>query len=236
MSGLDQMEVPMKGTSSIRIIRTVVVAGLVLALLGGAGTAGAQDREDRWEFTLGALYQLGADIDAEGGSTLSTDEDFGLSIGGGYNFTDRFATSFAFQWSDIGYDANVVDDDGDVTGVSGSYDGWAVSGNLIYNFGDGALTPYVGAGLGWSWIDTGIPDGLPSTGCWWDPWWGYVCYTSYPTKGTDGLSYQAILGLRYEFNDSTFLRFSYTSQWMDLGNADSTPRFDVINLEIGWMF
>jgi len=29
---------------------------------------------------------------------------------------------------------------------------------------------------------------------------------------------------------------AWTSQWMDLGNATSTPRFDVISLEIGWMF
>ena len=34
----------------------------------------------------------------------------------------------------------------------------------------------------------------------------------------------------------TFLRFSYTSQWMDFDNASSTPRFDVLGLEVGWMF
>jgi len=62
-----------------------------------------------------------------------------------------------------------------------------------------------------------------------DPWYGYICYTDYPTKSTDALSYQATLGLRYEFpNDMTFMRFGYTSQWLDLDNSNGTPRFDVI--------
>ena len=75
-----------------------------------------------------------------------------------------------------------------------------MSGNAIWHLMDGPLTPYVGAGLGWTWIDTNVPTGPPVTGCWWDPWWGYVCYTDYPTKTTDAFSYQAILGVRYEFN------------------------------------
>ncbi|MBD3855301.1 MAG: porin family protein, partial [Acidobacteria bacterium] len=86
-------------------------------------------------------------------------------------------------------------------------------------------------------IDTNIPSGPPTTGCWWDPWWGYVCYSSYPTETTDAFSYQALLGIRYEFdNDRTFLRLGYTSQWMSFSSASGTPRFDVVVLDIGWMF
>ena len=61
--------------------------------------------------------------------------------------------------------------------------------------------------------------------------------TSYPTQTTDAFSYQALVGLRYEFdNDRNFLRLGYTSQWMDFSKASGTPRFDVINLDFGWIF
>lgn len=218
------------------ICRMTSSAALVLALLAGAATADAQQRAYHWELTLGAVYQLGADLDFEGGSTVATDDDFGFGIGGAYNITDQLATSFGLQWTGISYNANVVRDDGRVTGIRGSYDTWAASVNALYHFTDGALAPYIGVGVGWTWVDTNIPTGLPSTGCWWDPWFGWICVTSYPTKTTDTFSYQAILGLRYQLNFDTFLRFSYTSQWQDFGRAEGTPRFDVIGLEFGWMF
>jgi opacity protein-like surface antigen len=224
-------------TSRKGIFKPIFIAGLAFALLAGAVSADAQDREGRWEFTLGTFYQLGTSVDGEEGSTLDTDNEFGFALGGGYNFSDRFATTFAMQWSGIGYDAVASSDEGGEVGISGTYDALTLTGNLVYHFTDSQLTPYVGAGIGWTWIDTNIPNGPPSTGCWWDPWWGYVCYTDYPTASTDAFSYQATLGLRYTFDsDSTFLRLGWTSQWMDFDNASSTPRFDVIVLDFGWIF
>jgi opacity protein-like surface antigen len=212
-------------------------AALTLALLAGAAVADAQDREGRWEFTLGTFYQLGVGVDGEGGGSLDTDDELGLTIGGGYNFSDRLALDFAMQWARVGYDATAFDEDGGEVGISGSYDAWTTSANLIYHFTDDQLTPYVGAGVGWTWIDTNVPSGPPITWCWWDPWWGFICSTSYPTKTTDAFSYQATAGLRYTFDsDMTFLRLGYTSQWMDFDSASGTPRFDVINLDFGWIF
>jgi opacity protein-like surface antigen len=220
-----------------RIIKTIPLAALTLALLAGATAVEAQDREGRWEFTLGTFYQLGTGIDTENGSTIDTDDEFGLTLGGGYNFSDRLATTFALQWAGVGYQATGFDEDGQEFGISGGYDSFTLSGNVIVNLMDGAFTPYIGAGIGWTWIDTNIPSGPPITGCWWDPWYGYVCWTSYPTETTDAFSYQAMLGLRYEFaNDRTFLRLGYTSQWMDFSKASGTPRFDVIVLDVGWKF
>ena len=219
-----------------RINKTIVLAGLMLGLLVIATTASAQAREGRWDFTLGTSYQLGANLNFEGGSTIDTDDDFGFLLTTGYHISDRLETSFGLNWNSVGYDATVVQDGGGTVGITGSYDSWAMSANLLFNLTDGPFVPFVGAGIGWTWIDTNIPNGLPTTGCWWDPWWGYVCYTSYPTAGTDSFSYQAMLGLRYEFNSSSFLRLMYGSKWMDLGDSNGTPRFDVIGLEFGWMF
>jgi opacity protein-like surface antigen len=218
------------------MLTTLCTAVMALTLLAGATAADAQDRAQRWQFEAGLLYQLATDLNGDGGSSMETDNDFGLSLIAGYNFTDKLETTFGLLWSSVGYDAVIVDDESVRSTISGSYDSWVFQGNLIYNFSDGAFTPYIGAGISYAWVDTGIPNGLPSTGCWWDPWWGYVCYTSYPTKTEDAFSYQAMLGVRYEFNMSTFLRFGYTSQWMDFGSTTSTPRFDVIEARIGWMF
>ena len=226
----------MSNRTTPRITRTIFLAGAMLALLFGATTASAQSREGRWEFTLGTNYQLGSTQDFDGGSTLETDDDFGFVMTTGYNITESLATSFGLNWQSVGYDATVIQDGGGELGISGGYDAWVLSANLIFNLMEGPLTPFVGAGIGYTWIDTNIPNGLPQTGCWWDPWYGYICSTYYPTKSIDAFAYQAMLGLRYSFNPSTFLRLTYTSQWLQLDKADGSPRFDVAGLEIGWMF
>ena len=227
----------MRDIHSLLIERTITVVALAVVLLAGATAADAQYREGRWEFSLGTFYQLGTEVEAENGSIIDTNDDFGFTLGGGYNFSDRLATTFAFQWAGVGYDATGMDEDGNDFDIRGKYDSFTLSANLVLNLADGPFVPYVGAGIGWTWLDTNIPSGPPTTGCWWDPWWGYVCYSSYPTETTDAFSYQALLGIRYEFdNDRTFLRLGYTSQWMNFSSASGTPRFDVVVLDIGWMF
>ena len=226
----------MTTTKSRKIFKTIYLVGLTFALLAGSTAADAQNRDEQWEFTLGTFYQFSNDLEFEGGTTAETDGELGFKMGFGYNMTDKFAVNFGFNYDSVGYNANVIEDDGDSSRISGKMDNWVLSVNAIYHFSDGPLTPYVGAGIGWTWVDTNIPDGLPSTGCWWDPWWGWVCATSYPTKTKSAFFYQATIGLRYEFNYSTFMRFNYSSQWLDFGNATSTPRYDVLGLDIGWMF
>lgn len=215
-----------------KYILTLVVGMMVLA---SAGVADAQYRGDRWEFALGLYDQLSSDSDFQNGS-ISTDNDFGFVADFGYNFDNKLAVNFGFQYAGVGYDATTIDDGGNEIGISGTFDNWTFGANLIYHFSEGPFTPYIGGGIGYTWVDTNVPTGPPSTGCWWDPWWGWVCYTNYPTKTEGAFSYQAILGFRYEFNDVTFMKLSYTSQWMDFSKSDGTPRFDVIGAEIGWMF
>jgi opacity protein-like surface antigen len=232
------MESFMTGRQARSSIKTTFAVSVTLALLAGATTAEAQYREDRWEFSLGTFYQLGTTIDGQEGAGLDTGNEFGLVIGGGFNFTDKLATTFDLKWAGVGYDATAMDEDSAPVDISGKYDSFTVSGNLVYYFSDTSqLSPYIGAGIGWTWIDTNVPNGPPYTWCWWDPWLGYVCSTNYPTETLNAFSYQATLGLRYEFdNDQTFMRLGYTSLWMDFDASSGTPRFDVFVLDIGWMF
>jgi opacity protein-like surface antigen len=220
-----------------RTTTTIGLASLALVLLASATVANAQTREGRWEFSLGTMYQLTNSLDFDGGSTMNSDADFGFSMTTGYNPSDRVTLNFGLAWAGVGYDAKVKQDNGGTTSISGTYDTWAISANALFNLTEGKpLVPYIGAGIGWTWVDSNVPSGLPSTGCWWDPWYGYICYTTYPTHSTDVFSYQALAGIRYEFNSRSFMRFGYTSQWLSLSNAKTTPRYDVINLEFGWMF
>ena len=53
-----------------------------------------------------------------------------------------------------------------------------------YNFSEKEFTPFVTGGLGWTYIDTNIPTGLPENICWAYPWYGYYCTTYVPTETT----------------------------------------------------
>ena len=226
----------MNSINGKRISKMIFSAALAVVLVAGGTTAQAEDRDDRFEMAIGVLYQLGADFEFDGGSTMSTKDDWGFSILGGYNLNEHVSTTFGMQWTGIGYDATLIDEEGMPVGARGSYDTWDIKGNLVYHFLEGPITPYVSAGIGWTFLDTNIPNGAPSTGCWWDPWYGYVCYSTYPTETKNAFSYQASLGVRWDFNYSTFGRLAYTSQWQSFDTANGTPRFDVVSLEIGWMF
>ena len=158
----------MTAKTTLRISRTIALAGLALALLAGATVAEAQSREGKWEFTLGGSYQLGADVEGQEGETFESDDDLGLMMTVGYNFSDRIGSSFGLNWNSVDYEAgNIESGTGGTFDVTGSYESWALSANLLFNLTEeGPLVPFLGAGLGWTWIDTNVPDGPPSTACW----------------------------------------------------------------------
>ena len=140
--------------------RTICIAGLALAMLGIVTGAEAQDREGRWEFSLGALYQFSNDLDSQGGSTMDTDSDLGFVTGEGTTSATSWPRTSASSTS-IGYDASVVHDEGGRPASRAPTTPGSFSANMIYHLIDGPLTPYVGAGIGWTWIDSNVPSGLP---------------------------------------------------------------------------
>ena len=87
-----------------------------------------------------------------------------------------------------------------------------------YNILSGNFTPFVTAGLGWTYIDTNIPSGLPESFCWYYPWWGQYCGTYVPTHDTTKFSYNAGAGLRLDVGTAVF-RFLVNSQWVDFGGS-----------------
>ena len=221
----------------------IVIAGAV-ALLAASTFAAAADmtsdrsREGRYEITLQPRYLASKTIDFEGGTSIDTDSDLGFGMGFGYNITNKFALHLDWSWASSNYQAKIGTSTGGTLGTttaSGTLDSSTFALNLSYYFLDGPLTPFVLGGIGWTWVDSNVPSGLPQTGCWWDPWYGYICTSYQETYAKDYFSYSLGLGGRWDVSPGFFLRGSVVWQWMDLGKAGTTA-FPGGRLDIGFIF
>jgi hypothetical protein len=83
-------------------------------------------------------------------------------------------------------------------------------------------------------LDSNIADGLPTTGCWWDYWWGYVCRSYWSTYSDTSFSYGGGLGIRWDINGALFMRASYNLLKIDTGGNSNDPTLDMGRIEIGW--
>jgi hypothetical protein len=222
----------------IRTLRAFSVLTLViLATPAPLQAQNAFGRDGRWEYTITPIYSLPSGIDFEGGTHMDASGELGLAMGLGYNYGERWTVSVVFQGGIVDYDADFAT--GDPSGpirVSGSYGQWTTWCAGDINLLDGPVTPYVSGALGYSWFDVGVPDGLPHMGCWWDPWYGYICSHYYPTMGVDAFSYKAGLGLRIDFNIKFFLRAGYEMQWHQLSTTEGDAGIGVWKVDFGFFF
>lgn len=213
--------------------RTALLVALALAL---PAVAGAQtfDRAERWDFTVTPYYQGSTTLEADDDSKLDTSGELGFALGFGYNLNNHLNLNFTAQWASVDYDSVIysIDNPGSYAEIEGEYAQWSTFVGADYNFMAGPITPYATGGLGYSWFDTNVPSGLPSTGCWWDPWYGYVCTTTYPTHVVDGFSYKAGLGVRFDVNPRFFVKAGYEMQWHDLDRG--TADFGVWKVDLGF--
>jgi opacity protein-like surface antigen len=161
-------------------MKTILIGGLLLAMAASAAQAEPlmrpSNRMGFWDFTIQTRYTTAHDFDGAGGSTLSVEDDLGWGFGVGYNINERLNIGGFVSWRTLDYTATIVNQDDPLD--KQHYSGWLDTGNFaasaIFNLLPKAFTPYVQGTVGWALIDTNIPSGI-STGCWWDPWWGYIC-------------------------------------------------------------
>lgn len=196
----------------------------------------AQDavRGEGIESGFGLIYQASSDQTFDGGSQLSLDSDWGFSFTLAYRFNQRFELGFELDWQNIDYDATLrsaLVPDSSIE-VSGDLEAFTPRIFFNYNFTRRPLTPFITGGVGWSFIDTNIPNGQIEIGCWWDPWWGQVCTPYQDTKTVDDLVYHIGAGLRWDSRAGYTLRLGYEKHWFDYGNATSAADFDQWKLGI----
>ncbi len=219
-------------------IRMITVTALLL-LTTVTGLAQAQmssgfDRTGMWEFSVQTRYSWAQTVNGDRGTVLDIEDDLGWGFGFGYNVNEAFNLGFAFSWHSANYNATYILDDGSATPAYYSNEldtsTFALTGD--YQFGKGRIKPYVSGNLGWTMLDTNIYAGT-SGGCWWDPWWGYVCSTYSSTFGTDEFTYGLGAGLRFELTPKVFLRGGYEHNWVDLDNYSGN---DILRVDIGTVF
>lgn len=223
--------------------RLASLSGLLIGgLLSGAASHAQQQttRGPGWEFGLDVIYQDSTDIGFNGGSRASLQDDWGLSIIFGYRFNERLELQFGLDWSDVDYDVVIQSAPPSLPQRSfrgsGSLEAFTPRVKVNYNFMPGPLTPYVTAGVGWSFIDTNIPSGRAENVCWWDPWWGYICGTVQDTRTIDEFEYELGVGLRWDVGTGISLRLAYEKHWLDYSQATSTPDLDQYKVGIAYRY
>ena len=218
----------MKRISLVLMILLVLIAGVAEAQM----TRGSS-RADKWEFSIQTRYTWAKDYSSDDGSSLDLSDDLGWGFGFGYNLSEQFNLGCVFAWSSRSYSAVIASaDDPAETRTYGNYmdtSTFALTGD--YTIGKGRFKPYVGGNLGWLALDTNITAGVGS-GCWYYPYYGYVC-GSYPvTYGTNAFTYGLGLGLRFDLTPGAFLKVGWDHQWNDINEMDST---DMLRIDLGFM-
>jgi len=106
---------------------------------------------------------------------------------------------------------------------------------FTYNLLSGPFTPYISANIGSTYVDSGVPTGNIVTGCWWDPWWGYVCTPQAQTYTSTVINYGAGIGLRYDFSRKLYIKGGVAKNYLDI-NSSNTPDFTSYQFIFGFMF
>ena len=213
---------------------------LLAAALIAAAPAAAQSsrRAGHSEVYLGPIFTDGKSYSFEGGSSARTNTGYGLNFGYAYNFSPNLSAGFDLAWSEQDYHATVQPGIGN-TNLAGNINGTIETGtvrfNGTWNILDSAFTPFVTGGMGWTWIDTNIPTGLPENICWAYPWYGYYCGTYVPTASTTKFSYNAGFGLRLDYGRGVF-RGLVNLQYLDFGGSYGSANVTQYRIDFGTKF
>lgn len=220
----------------MRFVQSVL---LILCLFPLATQAqwnsGDYSREGRWEVSTG-LYLTGSErARGDNQSSLDIDSGLGLGLSAGYNFTANLALHFDASLFRADYDAVLDTENQGLVVIDHRLSAFTGQLKGVWNILDAAFTPYLQAGIGWTYLDSNVSDGAPVVDCWWDPWWGYVCSDFYSTYSDTNFSWNVGAGLRYEFKGGMFARAGWERITIDSGKG-ADPDFDAYRFEFGWLF
>jgi opacity protein-like surface antigen len=209
------------------------LAGLALVIPAAQAKDRGNNGAGSMEFSVPIAYTGSTTVDGENGSKADVQAAFNMGFGMGYNFTDKFQVNGIFSWSQRNYSATLTSDGVPGCGSNCNYNNTlyttSLQVNAVYYFMPGDFTPFVQGGFGTTYIDTNIPNGTGSSGCYWDPYWGYVCGTYQNTKTSSNISYSGGLGARYDVNRQFAVQGSYNKFYIDGSHAK--PDFDIVRFD-----
>lgn len=193
-------------------------------------------RDGKWESSFQLLNSLSTDFDGQNGSGVEIDSDIGWGFTVGYNVNPHILVNYQFSATTPDYDATFIrEDDGIAFPIRRDMDLYNSQFNFVYNLMAEQFTPFVQAGLGWSYLDSNVAKGPSSTVCFWDPWYGLICDGYQNTFDDTRFSYNVAAGVRYELDNSMFIRASYQQNWISMSHSDDLS-VAMVHLEIGSIF
>jgi opacity protein-like surface antigen len=230
------------------IMRTAAAFSLLLlassAFTTVCTTAAGQERIGRRSADRSGAFEAGfaltgtdsVDVLALGGAQLDVDNDVGYSFWGGYNFGPHWALEGEALYENPDYTAQLVLDDGTVDRISTSLDISTLHVKGVYNILDRSVSPFIELGAGWTRLDSNIVTGPPSTGCWFDPWWGFICANFFDTYTETRPSYEGAVGVRWDISNGMLLRASYGRMEIDTSDHAKHANMNMVRIGTAWKF
>ncbi len=215
----------------------VVLTILLLCISATAAAQASRDRAGSWEVAVQLVDFSSESLGGQQGASLEVDDQLGWGAYVAYNFTNRFALGGEFIWASPDYTATrIIEGETEPDTISAELDIFTFNFKGTFYLLEGPLTPYLEAGLGWTRVDSNILDGPPTTGCWWDPWWGYICDTFFSTYAETRTSYGTALGVRWDLESNMSLRASYGFLELDTSSATEDASMDTLRVDFSWRF
>src|SRR3954471_23013348 len=88
----------------MRVRHALLPIALFAAILAPSfAAAQSATREAGWDFGVDAIFQFSKDVDFDGGSKLSLNDDIGLGLTFGYRFNPKLEVTFGIDWNSIDY-------------------------------------------------------------------------------------------------------------------------------------
>ncbi len=196
-------------------------------------------RNGRYEVYGVGQFLGSADINFNGptGSVKTKMDDTGLGgFGVAYHFSDFFSVHGDFMFGGATFSGDVPLERGGT--VNFKQDAFIQTGrlNLDYNIINRRLTPFVTAGIGYQYLETELGNAPSINDCWWDPWYGWVCYSGQPRAWQTDFTWNAGVGLRWNITDHLILKAMAGATWLEYGGAQGiTTQIEGV-FSIGWSF
>ena len=173
----------------------------------------------------------------ENGAEADINKQTSFGFGVGYNMTSHIELSLEFSAGSANYSSTAIPEDTIDPTLSSSHsmNTSSIDFGFTYNLLSKPFTPYVTATIGSTYIDSGIDNGNVGDGCYWYPYYGYVCGPVAQTYTASEFTYGAALGLRYDFKGQLYIKGDVGKNYVDVGSSN-TPDFTTYRFIFGYMF